>query len=900
MSMSKLTTIMVLWAMAVILIAAPHSFLPLQVNQPGGQELTIYASGDEFHNWLHDKDFYTIMRAEDGSYVYAEPGPVSIKAGSLKVGTSLPSSRGIAPGLNLSKEEIAAKYDRYKDSMRDYSNGRSPHTGAFNNLVVFIKFLGDPDFTQPITTYDNMFNNATMGANSMKNYFQAASYQQLNVDSFFFPEPNGNVILTYIDTHPRNYYRPISGSNPIGYDPDDDNERMIREHTMLANCMTATAPQIPTTINVDGDNDGYVDNVCFIVQGSPDGWAELLWPHRWTLYGAEAYVHGAMVWDFNLQLESSLSSSGASVLSHEMFHSLGAPDLYRYNDTTITPIGSWDLMSSNTNPPQHMSAWMKYRYGQWLAAPPILSASGEYTLSPVASSSTNNIYRIPSWRSTESYVVEYRRPSGIYDGTIPGPGLLVYRLDARRNGNAGGPPDELYIYRPGGSSTTTNGILSQAAFSADTGRTEISEVTTPRGFMGNNASGGLNIYDIGIMGETITFKVKISDIQLTFPHGGEGWFAGSNKTLTWKAKSTTGSVKIEYSSDGEQTWNLVTASTLNNGSYLWQNIPMIDSDACHIRITHLTTGQTDSNSYPFTVISQIATPEPISPGNANPATPTNPTLSWTSVAGASAYTIQLSLDQYFGSFVLNLVSHPHTTFACSALLPFTTYYWQVAAESDIGSSPFSPVQQFTTGHVTELPSVPALSSPANNATNVPMNPHLVWGTATLADTYQLQISTSPYFANLDYQVDDITGTSHDCEPLLANTSYYWRVRSINAGGVSNFSGNCRFTTGSIVDANDIVEVTRVNKLGQNFPNPFFGNTRIEVEIKDSSLPVQVGIYNQKGQLIRNLFNGISRSANLNLNWDGKDERGMQVGSGIYLYKMQSGDFRQTRKLLLVH
>ncbi|MCD8480296.1 MAG: hypothetical protein LRZ88_08785 [Candidatus Cloacimonetes bacterium] len=132
-----------------------------------------------------------------------------------------------------------------------------------------------------------------------------------------------------------------------------------------------------------------------------------------------AFINGKQVWDFNFQLESSLASSGASVLAHEMFHSLSAPDLYRYNDTTITPIGSWDLMAGNANPPQHMSAWMKYRYGNWLPEPPMITESGTYTLHPVASSATNNIYRVPSWNSSQSYVLEYRKPQASMTETSP-------------------------------------------------------------------------------------------------------------------------------------------------------------------------------------------------------------------------------------------------------------------------------------------------------------------------------------------------------------------------------------------------------------------------------------------------------------------------------------------------
>ena len=152
--------------------------------------------------------------------------------------------------------------------------------------------------------------------------------------------------------------------------------------------MNAIAPQVPTDLVIDGDNDGYVDNTCFIIKGSPEGWAELLWPHRWVLYTVNAMIHGKQVWDFNFQIETSTLGSGAGVLSHEMFHSLGAPDLYRYEDTRIDPIGAWDIMCANQNPPQHMSVWMKHKYGQWISDIPDISQSGTYSLSPVASSSS--------------------------------------------------------------------------------------------------------------------------------------------------------------------------------------------------------------------------------------------------------------------------------------------------------------------------------------------------------------------------------------------------------------------------------------------------------------------------------------------------------------------------------
>jgi M6 family metalloprotease-like protein len=341
------------------LVAAPHSFLPIEATQPDGSRVDIYASGDEFHNWLHDENNYTIMKDESGAYVYAIQERGSLVPSDLLVGRDSPNVRSIAPGLNLSEDKIRAKYERL-ETMRDYSNGRAPHTGLINNVVIFIKFDGSPDFTTQFNTYHFIFNASGTAHNSMKRYFQAVSYNQLDVDSYFYPAPNGTTVACYTDSEPRSYYQPYSASNTYGY--ANDTERKAREHLLLKNAVDAVSSQISPDLVIDGDGDGYVDNVCFIVQGQVDGWNSLLWPHRWVLSGQDAYIHDKQVWDYNFQLERSLDSSGASVLSHEMFHSLGAPDLYRYENPFIVPVGEWDLMGHNLKPPQHTSVWMKHRY----------------------------------------------------------------------------------------------------------------------------------------------------------------------------------------------------------------------------------------------------------------------------------------------------------------------------------------------------------------------------------------------------------------------------------------------------------------------------------------------------------------------------------------------------------
>lgn len=82
----------------------------------------------------------------------------------------------------------------------------------------------------------------------------------------------------------------------------------------------------------------------------------------------------------------------------------------------------------------------------------------------------------------------------------------------------------------------------------------------------------------------------------------------------------------------------------------------------------------------------------------------------------------------------------------------------------------------------------------------------------------------------------------------------------------------------------------------NLPNPFSGSTQINITCKSSSAPLEVKIYNLKGQLVKTLFQGTADSKN-NFTWDGTDQKGKQTASGIYLIKANQGNKIETRKIL---
>jgi len=94
-----------------------------------------------------------------------------------------------------------------------------------------------------------------------------------------------------------------------------------------------------------------------------------------------------------------------------------------------------------------------------------------------------------------------------------------------------------------------------------------------------------------------------------------------------------------------------------------------------------------------------------------------------------------------------------------------------------------------------------------------------------------------------------------------------------------------------------------DSLLQNFPNPFNPETWIPYQLAEPS-DVQIRIFNASGQLVRTLSLGYQRAGVYSdrtqaAYWDGRDDAGERVSSGVYFYTIRAGDFSATRKMLIV-
>jgi len=114
---------------------------------------------------------------------------------------------------------------------------------------------------------------------------------------------------------------------------------------------------------------------------------------------------------------------------------------------------------------------------------------------------------------------------------------------------------------------------------------------------------------------------------------------------------------------------------------------------------------------------------------------------------------------------------------------------------------------------------------------------------------------------------------------------------------------------AVVDVDGLAHATNVSEfearalptvyaLSQNYPNPFNPTTTIDYSIPKSG-NVEMVIYNASGQKVRSLVTGAQDAGFYKVVWDGRNDMGESVASGVYLYKLVSGSFSKTAKMNLI-
>ena len=99
-------------------------------------------------------------------------------------------------------------------------------------------------------------------------------------------------------------------------------------------------------------------------------------------------------------------------------------------------------------------------------------------------------------------------------------------------------------------------------------------------------------------------------------------------------------------------------------------------------------------------------------------------------------------------------------------------------------------------------------------------------------------------------------------------------------------------------SNQIETVSDDINLDQNYPNPFNPVTTLRYDLSKNEL-VTITIYDLLGNVVNNLVNCNQSSGYKSVQWNGRNNQGQPVSAGVYLYSIEAGEFRQTKKMILL-
>ena len=102
--------------------------------------------------------------------------------------------------------------------------------------------------------------------------------------------------------------------------------------------------------------------------------------------------------------------------------------------------------------------------------------------------------------------------------------------------------------------------------------------------------------------------------------------------------------------------------------------------------------------------------------------------------------------------------------------------------------------------------------------------------------------------------------------------------------------------------NSSVAIQRIDNFSfiniNNYPNPFNPITKLRYDLLDDAF-VRITVYDMLGKVVRNLLNTNQSSGKKSVQWDATNNQGQPVSAGIYLYSIETGGFRQTKKMILL-
>lgn len=412
--------------------AYPH---PLDFIQSDRSTVTVVLKGDEKVNWAKSLDGFTLMRADNGDFVYAIsdgkggmiPSDVIYHNIADRNTEEIAFTANLDKNLFYSQEQISylkQLWAAYSDFEQQIGQSKSSSQNIENyKMVVILMSYADFPFSTPREEVDALFNQVGYSVNghqgSIHDYFFASSAGKLNVEA--------TVVGPYTAANNLNYY----GENYPGTNTDMRARDLVIEAVEFANA------ELDFSEFTNGEGD-HVSCVYVLYAGhsaASGGASYTIWPHRSVLYNPYA-VDGVYVYNYGVSSELGGSSYYSEPLTigticHEFSHVLGQADYYDtdYEEQgSFADHGEWDLMCSGNynNGGKCPPLWSAHeREVRGYITIEELTTLGSNTLPPLYSD--NKAYKM-TVSPTEYFILENRQKVG-WDYYLPGHGMLIFHIN---------------------------------------------------------------------------------------------------------------------------------------------------------------------------------------------------------------------------------------------------------------------------------------------------------------------------------------------------------------------------------------------------------------------------------------------------------------------------------------
>ena len=265
------------------------------------------------------------------------------------------------------------------------------------------------------------------------------------------------------------------------------------------------------------------------------------------------------------------------------------------------------------------------------------------------------------------------------------------------------------------------------------------------------------------------------------------------------------------------------------------------------------------------------------------------------------YHVQVSIDSAFNTYLISNKFITDTTFTTQQLEFDTTHYWRVRAISGNDTSAWTETWSFKSLKSPLIAPTPL--TPFNGQINVGRITKFTWSKIDSSIAYQFQLSNYNEkftFIDIDTTINVKDGSDLEtisfifASPIKPYSQYWWRIKSINVNKArsSEWSDILTFTTGGRTSVEEEI-IPQEYILSQNYPNPFNPSTQIQYALPEAT-EVTLEVFNSVGQKVMELVNGQQSAGYHTATFDASG-----LSSGVYLYKLTTPSFTQTKKMLLI-